>query len=244
MPDFPLEMRKQFATTQWSLVVKAGQEARGEALARLLEQYLPALRAHLINGKRLPPDQADDLLQEFTAQKILEKNLFAAADRRLGKFRTFLLTALDRFVLNQHRAQGARKHAADKAAPLADGDDAEYRPDPSRAFDVAWARSVIADALRQMQAECEQSGRVDIWGVFQGRVVAPALEGALPLHYQQMVEQFGFPSPTAASNALVTAKRMYARILRAVVAQYADDPHEVESEIAELRAIVNTGGSR
>lgn len=59
-----------------------------------------------------------------------------------------------------------------------------------------------------------------------------------------MVEQFGFPSPTAASNALVTAKRMYARILRAVVAQYADDPHEVESEIAELRAIVNTGGSR
>ena len=44
MPDFPLEMRKQFATTQWSLVVKAGQEARGEALARLLEQYLPALR--------------------------------------------------------------------------------------------------------------------------------------------------------------------------------------------------------
>ena len=242
MPDFPAKSPQRFPTTHWSLVAQAGHDDRREALGRLLEQYLPALRAHLVYGKR-PPDRADDLLQEFTARKILEKDLIAAADRQLGKFRTFLLTALDRFLLNQLRAEGALKRAADKAVPLAEGDCAEYRQDPPRAFDDAWARSVIADALRQMRAECEQSGRMDVWGVFQCRVVGPALEGAPPLDYHQMIEQFGFVSPTAASNALVTAKRMYARMLRSVVAQYACDPHEVESEIAELRVILGAGGS-
>jgi RNA polymerase sigma-70 factor (ECF subfamily) len=236
MPDFPAGLPERFPTTHWSLVAQAGQEDRREALGRLLEQYLPALRAHLVYGKRLPPDRADDLLQEFTARKILEKDLVAAADRQLGKFRTFLLTALDRFLLNRLRAEGALKRAADKAVPLAEGDGAECCQDPARAFDVAWAQGVVADALRQMRAECEQSGRMDVWGVFQCRVAGPALEGTSPLDYHQMVQQFGFPSPTAAANALVTAKRMYARILRGIVGQYARDPQEVESEIAELRA--------
>jgi len=34
-------------------------------------------------------------------------------------------------------------------------------------FDVAWAREVIAETLRRMQAECEAAGRDDIWRVFR-----------------------------------------------------------------------------
>ncbi|NLF72215.1 MAG: hypothetical protein GX575_24540 [Candidatus Anammoximicrobium sp.] len=102
----------QFPTTRWSLVARAGDEeleARRQALGELVVAYLPALRAHLVYRKGLVPEQ-DDVLQEFVAQKVLEKNLFAQADRALGKFRTFLLTALDRFLYNwlRHQQLGRR----------------------------------------------------------------------------------------------------------------------------------------
>jgi hypothetical protein len=57
------------------------------------------------------------------------------------------------------------------------------------------------------------------------------------------VEKFGFRSPTEASNALVTAKRMFVRALRAVVAEYARDENGIDREIEELRAILSRGSA-
>jgi DNA-directed RNA polymerase specialized sigma24 family protein len=216
-------------------------EAKREALGQLLARYLPALQAHLVYRKRLPPEKADDLVQEFVTNKILEKDLIARADQQLGKFRTLLLTALDRFVKNQIRNEHAKKRSPEKGAVQTfderhEGVSAEQQP--SEAFDVTWARGVIAEALRQMQAECEASGRQDLWGVFQCRVVGPILEAAPPVDYKQLVERFGFRSPTQASNVLTTAKRMYARALRSAVSQYTQDEQEIESEIKELKEIL------
>jgi hypothetical protein len=102
-----------FPATRWSLVARVGAPNQDghEALSELLRSYLPALRAHLVYRKRLPPDEAEDLLQEFVAHKVLQKNLLAQADRELGKFRTFLLTALDRFLANWRRDRHAGKRA-------------------------------------------------------------------------------------------------------------------------------------
>jgi hypothetical protein len=238
-----------FPATHWSLVARAGQtdpEARREALGELLSRYVPALRAHLVYRKRLPPDRADDMVQQFVADKILARDLIARADRRLGKLRTFLLTALDRFVKNQLRDESARKRAAGSGARV--GWD-EHRDGPSvgeeasAAFDVAWARSVIHEALRRMQAECERSGRPELWGVFECRVVGPILDGAPPVGYCELVERFRFESPTQASNVLTTAKRMYARALRAVVGEYAEGEEEIEAELRDLWQILARCGA-
>ena len=240
---------ERFPTTHWSLVAQAGQHdaaAKREALGRLLTRYLPALKAHLVYGKRLPPDRADDLVQEFVANKILERDLIARADQNLGKFRTFLLTALDRFWLNQMRDERAKKRAPSDGVLVEIGDRADMlqaEAEPSQAFDVAWARGILAEALRRMQSECEILGRADVWGVFQCRVVAPTLEGAEPVDYQQLIERFGFKSPVQASNVLITAKRMYARTLRSVVGEYAYDDGEIESEIEELREVLAAGAA-
>src|SRR4051812_38640775 len=88
-----------FPMTQWSLVARAGQppaEARA-ALDVLLRRYAPALRAHLLLDRRMSGDRskAEDVLQGFVADKVLERNLIALADRERGRFRTFLLAALD-----------------------------------------------------------------------------------------------------------------------------------------------------
>ena len=237
----------RFPTTHWTLVAQVGRvDAREqrEALGQLLVAYLPALRAHLIYGKRLSTHDAEDLLQEFVARKILEKDLIARADRELGKFRTFLLTALERFFFNWRRDQQAQKRMPQKEGLEALDEHAcvAAAQEPARAFEGAWARNVIAQSLQQMQAECEASGRPEIWGVFQCRVLDPLLGDREPVDYQELVQRFGFASPSQASNVLMTAKRMYARSLRGVVAAYACEGHEIESEIAELKRVLAAGG--
>lgn len=56
---------------------------RSEALERLLGSYAPAMVGHLVHRKRLPPDRAEDLVQGFIADKVLEKRLVGRADTRL-----------------------------------------------------------------------------------------------------------------------------------------------------------------
>jgi hypothetical protein len=179
----------------------------------------------------MQPEQADDLLQEFIVRKILQYNLPARADRNRGKFRTLLLTALDNFV----RTRGLMDSPA---APLPETQDpSDDSPAPDESFDVPWARQVLHESIRRMQADCRQSGRLDVWDVFECRIVAPALEGADPVDYQTLVVRHKLESPMQASNVLITGKRMFERTLRAVIAEYADE-EEIESEIVELRQIL------
>lgn len=232
----------RFPTTSWSLVALAGQseEARREALGQLLTRYVPALRAHLIQGKGLAPDRADDLVQDFVTAKILERDLIARADQQRGKFRTFLLTALDRFLLNRIRDQGAKKRSASAAAePMGERDGRLAGGcGPAEAFDVAWARSVLSEALRRMQTHCRASGRGHVWAVFDCRVLGPILQGTEPPDYRELVRRFGFQSPSQASNVLATAKRTFARTLRSVVGEYTGSEEEIEEELGQLRQIL------
>ena len=228
----------QFPATQWSLVARLGmedEEHRRKTLNHLLTRYLPAMRAHLLYHKGMHPENADDLLQDFVAKKILEKNLLGQADHERGRFRTFLLTALDRFQLNRLRDEQASKRSPGTRQVSIDADNGnEAWVEHTAVFDVFWARQVIDDALRRMCSMCETSGRPDLWQIFRLRVAAPILEAAEPIDYGELVQKFGFASPSQASNALITAKRMYARALREVISEYACDEAGIDTELMEL----------
>ena len=77
----------------------------------MLKQYLPALRAHLISEKRFAIELAEDLLQGFVADKIIEQNLLEHAREGRGKFRSFLLTTLNNYVISKHRSETAATRA-------------------------------------------------------------------------------------------------------------------------------------
>jgi len=238
-----------FPMTPWSLVARAGtgatSDAMRDALGILLQRYLPALRAHLVLHRRIEPHQADDLLQSFVSRKVLEQRLIARSDRTRGRFRSFLLKALDHYVIDQLRQQKARGGARAPAQldemqelELAD-DDADAQP--SQAFDRAWAKEVVAEAVRRTRAECERSGRADLWGVFEHRVLAPSLHGAEPVPYEKLVSDYKLDSPQQASNVLMTAKRMFARALRGVIAESAEDDAEIEGDLKDLKQILAQG---
>jgi transcriptional regulator with XRE-family HTH domain len=76
--------------------------------------------------------------------------------------------------------------------------------------------------------------------VFEGRVLAEALQER-PLAYEALAERYGLRSPAQAANLLVTAKRMYARLMRSAVGEYERDEAEVDEEIRDLRRILAGG---
>lgn len=229
-----------FPATQWTLVARAGQTATAQqAMTQLLPRYLEAMRSHLILMRRLAPERAEDLLQGFVASQVLERRLIRRAERGKGRFRSFLLVALDRYVSNQFRDGRVAKRAPDRAGPFPDGAQVESRDSrPEAVFELGWARQVLQDALRRMRKECSALQRDDIWGVLDARIVRPAFERVEPLSYGRLIEQFGFASPSQASNVLITAKRMLARCLREVVGEYEFDPAKVEREILDLHEIL------
>lgn len=243
MRDTHTENHFSFPTTRWSLVDRAGAGVEAE-LAALLKRYLPALRAHLVLERKLSADAADDLLQGFTAAKILEQNLLSRANGGRGRFRTFLLSALKNYLTDEARAAAAHKRRPRDGIALSLDEARIIAVDAPAAdrFDIEWARQTLADALREVRLECRSAGREDLWELLRLRVIEPALLDMPPISYEQLVSRFGYTSPAQASNALTTAKRMFARVLRSTIAQYALDPAEAEQEIADLRAILARSG--
>ena len=239
----------EFPTTRWSLVAQAGGPAtnanthdvaaRRDALGALLTRYLPALRAHLVR-KRFSPDGVDDLLQSFVADKVIGADLLAAADRARGRFRALLVTSLNNFASNQLRHGKAERRSPKGAAVIRLDPSLECaNASPCDSFDVAWAREVLAEALRRMQAECVADGREDLWEVLQVRLVRPALNDSQPMGYDEMVRRYGYTSPKHAANALVTAKRRFEQAVRSVIAEYVGDDGELEQEMAALRGALD-----
>jgi RNA polymerase sigma-70 factor (ECF subfamily) len=184
-------------------------------------------------------DQIDDVLQGFISGKVLESDLVGRADRTKGKFRSLLLTALDRYVISVRRQQQTQKRGANRTAAL-EAEDEQSLGSPAQsadAFDVAWARQVLRETLARMQRQCESDGRPDVWGVFETRVLKPSMEGSTPPSYEQIVQQWSYRAPTQMWNAVRTGKQIFARTLRDVIAEYADSDEHVETELRDLREI-------
>jgi DNA-directed RNA polymerase specialized sigma24 family protein len=240
-----------FPTTIWSEIARlrqADSEAARIALDSLLAKYGPPLKACLVRQFRVDEDQAADWFQSFVWKKVLLKNLFTSADRNRGKFRTFLVNTLQNFVRDEiEHAARQRRSPSGGLVSLEDEEVVKQEPpdnrdDPSHALDVAWARGVVAETLRQMQAECEGKGNQRIWEVFRLRLLEPQLEGAEPIPYKELFNRLGFQSDAEAGNALITAKRMFTRLLRSVIAEYARTEQDIDAEINELRRILGGPG--
>ena len=231
-----------FPKTRWSLIGRAAGPVTAisqAALGELVVRYIPALRAHLILARRISPDAADDLLQEFLTSKVLEQGLFGQALPGKGKFRTFLLAAMGNFLIDAHRAARAKKRTADGGTVPIHGENAPDTPDPrveepSAAFEAAWARQVMDRAATLMQQQCEADKKTGVWSVFEARLLAPWRDGSAPVEYEALIKTLGADSTEQVSNLLVTAKRTFNRSLRAAIAEYAGDNH-VDQEIYELR---------
>src|SRR5437667_1925465 len=156
-----------FATTHWSVVVAAGQRESlhsVEALEVLCRQYWRPVYA-FIRRRGHGPDDAQDLTQEFFA-RLLEKNFVKSADASKGRFRTFLLTAVSRFLINDRERAQAQKRGGGRAlfslddARAEDGFRVEPADDatPETIYERRWAETVLEAVLARLRQEYEKVG--------------------------------------------------------------------------------------
>src|SRR5690348_5433564 len=99
-----------FATTHWSVVLAAsvpGDANANPALEQLCRMYWYPVYAYI---RRLGhnQDEAEDLVQEFFC-RLIEKNFLAQVDPAKGRFRSFLLVAVNHFLANERDRRTAVK---------------------------------------------------------------------------------------------------------------------------------------
>ena len=97
----------------WTLLARASLDSAGEnrrALEELCRRYwMPINR--FIQARGISASEAEDLTQEFMVH-ILERSLFLRADRFQGRFRSFLIGALIRFLRDKADQRNALKRGA------------------------------------------------------------------------------------------------------------------------------------
>lgn len=228
--------KKEFPETRWSIVVNAadlGSPQRNQALDSLVDSYLPALRAHLILRRRLNADIVEDFIQDFVLKKILEQNLVSKADSDRGRFRSFLLKALDNFVRDYFRSN----KMLDQLSEFGEEATPDERP-VSDVFEAAWARQVFCNAVHSFKMGCDASGNESRWLLFQERLLVPVVSGKETGDYVQLAKKCNFESPKHARNAMVGAKRAFDRAMRSTVKDYLLDESLVDSELEDLFQIL------
>lgn len=221
-----------FTTTHWSLVECAGraptlQEKRA-ALSKLLTKYSPALTKFLIVSKRVYPDQAEDLVQGFIMDKILEQDLIAKAERRSGsKFRSFLKVTLWYYCVD-NLPPTKNKIDVDRYCEMRES------PATLEPGDLEWVQRVFEQTHLHMEEECRTSGRLHVWRLFEGRYLKPTLEEIDSPTYEQLKDRYGFETTGQIARFLADGRKIFERILRAILREYSLTDSDIDEEIAAL----------
>jgi len=116
------------------------------------------------------PEDAQDRTQSFFA-RLLERDLLSRAAPQRGRFRPFLLTALQNFLADEHDRAIARKRRAGQPLVSLDALDGEARytlepadnVSPDKLFEHRWATTVIEQARTRLDAEYAAEGKADLF---------------------------------------------------------------------------------
>jgi len=224
----------QFQTTDWSLVTllrSPSDEDRRRALELIAERSRPPVVAYLLRTG-LRQQDADDIAQGFFADVVMGRRLLDQADRRIGRLRSLILTALKRYRIDALR-RGARSPVNTSlernpdAAPVSD-----ERPDA--VFDAEWAASLVAEAVRRCREHFCSHGREAHWRLFEMRELLPATNGLAKPALAEAAEACGFARPADAAAAVQTVKRRALAIFSEVIAETVADARDAEDERAAL----------
>ena len=157
-----------FPATRWTVVLAAGGTPSPEsaaALERLCSSYWYPLYAFVRRSGHSPPD-AEDLTQEFFA-RLLEHNWIADADRHRGRFRSFLLMAMKRFLAKEWEKRKTLKRGGQvRLVPLQlDAAETRYTREPAdtrtpeQVFEKQWALTLLESVLSRLREDHARDGK-------------------------------------------------------------------------------------
>jgi RNA polymerase sigma factor (sigma-70 family) len=227
-----------FVTTHWSVVLSAQDKespASQAALETLCRTYWFPLYAYVRRFGHNAHD-AQDLTQGFFA-RVLEKDYLKTAARERGRFRTFLLVMLKRFLAGEWDRQHAQKRGGFTPLVSIDQELAESRfaaepadsLQPDRVFDRQWAMTLLERTMSCLREEYVSTGRAKLFELLSGCIARE--EGSL--RYAEIAARLNL-TEAAVKMAVHRLRARYRELLRAEIAGTVSSPEEVDEEIRHL----------
>lgn len=234
---------RRFVTTPWTEVLLAREpESPGarEALEQLCRLYWYPLYAYIRQSVN-DPHQAEDLTQEFF-RLLIEKNYLGAVDRERGKFRSFLLVAVKRFLINAHKSATRQKRGGGHRLISLDLELAENRLNaelatslsPEEIFEQRWAQTILDQTLSRLREEYTTAGKSAVFDVLSRFLSEESRFG----DYAEAAQKLGLTASTVA----VTVHRLrtrYKQLAREAVRPTVADPETVDAEVKYLIATLS-----
>lgn len=232
----------RFTTTHWSVILEAARPdspSSSDAFARLYRDYWYPLYA-FVRRRGYSQAEAEDLTQGFFVC-LLERRRLYGLERSGGRFRSFLLKALQNFLSNERDRACAKKRGGAHAIASLEEIDAEsrYLADPSTErpeanFDRHWAFTVIDCALRNLEIELRAAGKETVL-----EKLRPHLQGDRNGQlYAEIAAEMGV-TESAVKMTVHRLRRRYGELLRAELARTVGDDAEVEQELRHLIEVVS-----
>jgi RNA polymerase sigma factor (sigma-70 family) len=227
-----------FLTTHWSVVLSAGGSdtaSAREALGRLCQIYWYPLYAY-VRRRGYSPQDAQDLTQEFFA-RLLARNWVGSADPDKGRFRTFLLTAMNHFLADEwDRIKAQKRGGGQRVLPL-EVESAETRFQlepadpltPEIIYERRWAQTLLETVFEQLHQAYVAEGKAALFAELKGSLV----QARAAVLYADLATRLKL-SEGALRVAVHRLRQRYRELLRAEIAHTVAGPGEVEEELRYL----------
>jgi len=234
-------MSSLFATTRWTLLEAAANPSAPQsrvALEELCRMYWQPLYAY-VRRRGHGREDAEDLTQSFFAD-FLERRSLEGLEARKGKFRAFLLAALQHFLANAYDKQRRLKRGGDMAMVSLDWDIVESQlqmdSNPERAFDREWAIALLENVLERLRQEHVSK---EIFFEHMKPFLTADKEAA---SYAQAANALCMKEG-AVRVAAHRLRKHYRALLRDEIARTLSDPAGVDEEMRALFGAVVGGSS-
>jgi hypothetical protein len=185
----------------------------------LLDHYWKPVYCYL-RRKGHTNEQSKDLTQGFFHEVVLERHLAEKADPEKGRFRSFLLMALNRYLANVRKHdERQRRTPSGKLVPLDVVEPPELsqlaaQSDPEDCFNYAWVSTLLERVLEEVEGNCHREGKIVHWHLFHDRVLAPITDRTDSVPLAEICSRYGIEDEAKASNMIVTVKRRFQRLLK------------------------------
>jgi len=240
-------VRKSFLTTQWSLIEKVHsheQQDKNQALiGQLIKRYWKPVYCY-VRRKGYKNEEAKDIVQSFFHEVVLGRELIQKADKGKGRFRSFLLFALNRYLKVVQRDEKAKKRIPKSKLFSKDLVDIpelmEITSDltPEESFDYAWVSELLQRVLKEVEAKCYKDGKMVHWNIFEDRVLKPIMEEVEALSMEEICHKYDISDAVKASNMIVTVKRRFRMSLKGYLRESVTSDEQVEEELEEIMRFI------
>jgi RNA polymerase sigma-70 factor (ECF subfamily) len=227
-----------FATTHWTVVLAAGRGGSKQAdvaLEQLCRTYWYPLYAYVRRHGHSRED-AEDLTQGFFA-RLLEKNYLEGVSNDKGKFRSFLLVALKRFMANEWDRANTLKRGGGTPPLSLDWQDAETRYQinpadnlsPDKLYDRAWAVVVLERVITRLRDESNVEEKAGLYEKLKPFLMVG--KGEIP--YSKAAVELNM-TEGAVRVSVHRLRRRYRELLRGEIAQTLANPAQADEEMQAL----------